>query len=233
MVNDDESPERVEPHTTLSLASVLAEPARLRPAHPAVVEGEQRVTYGELWEQVRAHAAALRARGIEPGDRVAIVAPNVIDSCAPTTRCSPRARSWCRFRCCWSRTRRRICCATPARSSSSGTRASWRSPPNRRAAPASRWSRSARRCRPETPDSLSEAAAAAEPERSFATRAPDDPAVIFYTSGTTGRPEGRGAHPPEPGAQRDVNAFDANDTRREDLVLAACRCSTSSGRPSR
>ena len=41
--------------------------------------GDQVVRYGELWDQTRAYAGALRARGIGPGDRVAMIVPNVPD----------------------------------------------------------------------------------------------------------------------------------------------------------
>ena len=44
--------------------------------HPALVSGEQRLTYGELGASVRTFAAALVRSGIEPGDRVAVWAPN-------------------------------------------------------------------------------------------------------------------------------------------------------------
>jgi long-chain acyl-CoA synthetase len=43
---------------------------------PAVAGGNVRLTYGELARRVVALAGALRARGIEPGDRVAILARN-------------------------------------------------------------------------------------------------------------------------------------------------------------
>lgn len=65
--------------TSLSLASLLAEPARRRPGHVALVEGATRLTYAELWRAARAVAADLAARGVRPGDRVALLAPNVID----------------------------------------------------------------------------------------------------------------------------------------------------------
>src|SRR3954454_14216515 len=65
--------------TILSLATVLAEPARRTPDRPALVEGSSRVTYADLWRQARQHAAALQGMGGRPGDRVALVAPNVAD----------------------------------------------------------------------------------------------------------------------------------------------------------
>ncbi|MFI7344201.1 FadD3 family acyl-CoA ligase [Streptomyces sp. NPDC050085] len=45
----------------------------------AVVEGRTRITFAELGERVERAAAACLATGIEPGDRVAIWAPNTLD----------------------------------------------------------------------------------------------------------------------------------------------------------
>ncbi len=45
----------------------------------AVVEGEQRLTHGEVAERVEAIARALIASGVEPGDRVATMAPPSLD----------------------------------------------------------------------------------------------------------------------------------------------------------
>ena len=65
--------------TTLSLASVLAESARRTPTTTALVQGDLRVSYADLWHQARQHARALQDNGIGPGDRVALLAPNVAD----------------------------------------------------------------------------------------------------------------------------------------------------------
>jgi acyl-CoA synthetase (AMP-forming)/AMP-acid ligase II len=60
-------------------------PAALRRAaeqhgdQPAYVEGDRTVTYAELLELVRGTAAGYRARGLEPGGRVVVWAPNSID----------------------------------------------------------------------------------------------------------------------------------------------------------
>jgi acyl-CoA synthetase (AMP-forming)/AMP-acid ligase II len=43
---------------------------------PAIVDGETRLTYAELLDRARRFGAALVASGVEPGDRVAIWAPN-------------------------------------------------------------------------------------------------------------------------------------------------------------
>ena len=42
----------------------------------AVVDGDTRLTYAELLDEARGFGAALVASGVEPGDRVAIWAPN-------------------------------------------------------------------------------------------------------------------------------------------------------------
>ncbi|MFE6888590.1 FadD3 family acyl-CoA ligase [Streptomyces sp. NPDC057694] len=45
----------------------------------AVVDGRTRITYAELGERVERAAAACMASGVEPGDRVALWAPNTLD----------------------------------------------------------------------------------------------------------------------------------------------------------
>ncbi|MFD6447247.1 AMP-binding protein [Promicromonospora sp. NPDC060204] len=64
---------------TLSIASMLAETARRFPERPALYFLGQATTYGDLWDQTRAYAGALAARGIGPGSRVAMIVPNVPD----------------------------------------------------------------------------------------------------------------------------------------------------------
>jgi len=64
---------------TLSLASVLAEPARQWPDKTAVIESERRRSYADLWRAARATAAALQELGVEAGTRVALLAPNVVE----------------------------------------------------------------------------------------------------------------------------------------------------------
>ncbi|THV21730.1 long-chain-fatty-acid--CoA ligase [Glycomyces paridis] len=64
---------------TLSIAAILAEAARRRPDAPALHFMGRTIAYGELWDQTRAYAGALAARGIGPGSRVAMLVPNVPD----------------------------------------------------------------------------------------------------------------------------------------------------------
>src|SRR5215470_5202741 len=65
--------------TSLSLATVLAEGARRYPTKTAVVDGDLRVSYADLWQQARSYAAALQQAGVRPGDAVALMVPNVVD----------------------------------------------------------------------------------------------------------------------------------------------------------
>src|SRR4051812_741649 len=64
---------------TISVAAVLAESAKRTPDSIALVVGEDQVSYADLWRQARGYAGALRARGIGPGDAVAVLIPNVPD----------------------------------------------------------------------------------------------------------------------------------------------------------
>ncbi|QEO14979.1 long-chain fatty acid--CoA ligase [Agromyces intestinalis] len=64
---------------TLSVASILAETAARHPDRPALHFMGATTTYRDLWQQTRAYAGALAARGIGRGDRVAIIVPNVPD----------------------------------------------------------------------------------------------------------------------------------------------------------
>lgn len=61
----------------------------------------------------------------------------------------------------------------------------------------------------------------AEPLPSYVTRDADDPAVIFYTSGTTGIPKGAVLSHFNLVMNATVNAFDANDVRPDDIALGA------------
>ncbi|WP_067987519.1 FadD3 family acyl-CoA ligase [Nocardia caishijiensis] len=54
----------------------LRQTAEAFPHEPAIVDGDTRLTWAELLDQVRIAARALIARGIAPGDRVAMWAPN-------------------------------------------------------------------------------------------------------------------------------------------------------------
>ncbi|HEY0126386.1 MAG TPA: AMP-binding protein [Blastococcus sp.] len=62
-----------------SLADLVRAAARRRPAAPAVVAGDQRLSWAELDAAVDRAAAGLAAHGLAAGDRVAVQLPNGLD----------------------------------------------------------------------------------------------------------------------------------------------------------
>ncbi|MDN4595531.1 long-chain-fatty-acid--CoA ligase [Leifsonia virtsii] len=66
-------------YATMSVASILAETAHRMPDNVALIFAGREIRYGELWDQTRSYAGALRDLGVGPGDRVALMLPNVPD----------------------------------------------------------------------------------------------------------------------------------------------------------
>ncbi|MGX5657395.1 class I adenylate-forming enzyme family protein [Geodermatophilus nigrescens] len=64
------------PAAPTGLAALVRDAARRRPDAPAVVDGDTRLSWGELDALVDRSAAALAARGLRRGDRVAVQLPN-------------------------------------------------------------------------------------------------------------------------------------------------------------
>ncbi|MBC9716366.1 fatty acid--CoA ligase family protein [Streptomyces sp. TRM66268-LWL] len=62
-----------------SVPGLVRAAARQYASLEAVVDGRTRITYAELGERVERAAAACIASGVEPGDRVAVWAPNSLD----------------------------------------------------------------------------------------------------------------------------------------------------------
>jgi long-chain acyl-CoA synthetase len=61
---------------SLTIASILAESAVRHADRTAVVLGDLRLTYAQLWAHTKQYAAVLREKGVGPGDKVAILLPN-------------------------------------------------------------------------------------------------------------------------------------------------------------
>ena len=190
---------------TLSLASVLAESARRRPDALALVEDERRLTFGQVWQQVRRQAARLVELGVRPGDRVALMCPNTaefpIAYYAILTAggvvvpvhllLTAREAEWVLHD-----SGATVMLFHPAQSTVARTAAA--------AAGA---------------DAVAVGERFADELATFHTRRPDDPAVILYTSGTTGRPKGAVLTHFNLVMNATVNAFDANDVRPGATVL--------------
>ncbi|MBC8091728.1 MAG: AMP-binding protein, partial [Pseudonocardia sp.] len=64
-------------NTPLTPLAFLARSAAVYPDKPAIVYGERRHTYAEFGAEATRVAHALRGSGIEPGDRVAYLLPNI------------------------------------------------------------------------------------------------------------------------------------------------------------
>ncbi len=185
-------------YATMSVASILAETAHRMPDNVALIFNGQEIVYRELWDQTRGYAGALRELGVGPGDKVAIMIPNVPDF--------PRAyyavlalgavvvpihallkASEIEYVLRDSGSKLLICAAPLLAEGAKG------------AALAGVDTLSVL-----VPDELVEqlpfprledAAATAEPIVSYAPRDPIDTATILYTSGTTGKPKGaEGCH---------------------------------------
>ncbi len=61
---------------SLTIASILAESAVRHADSTAVVLGDLRLTYAQLWAHAKQYAAVLREKGVGPGDKVALLLPN-------------------------------------------------------------------------------------------------------------------------------------------------------------
>ena len=61
---------------SLTIASILAESAVRHAERTALVLGDLRLTYSQLWAHTKQYAQVLRDNGIGPGDKVALLLPN-------------------------------------------------------------------------------------------------------------------------------------------------------------
>ena len=73
---DPDVPPTLEPYPERTLLDYLSESARTHPGSPALLFKGHRVSYAELERESDAVAAALVARGVGPGNRVALCLPN-------------------------------------------------------------------------------------------------------------------------------------------------------------
>src|SRR5574341_157918 len=70
-------PHTLAPYPECTLVDVVAVSARQRPKHPALLFQGKAISYGELERLSIACACALIELGVKPGDRVALLLPNI------------------------------------------------------------------------------------------------------------------------------------------------------------
>jgi len=205
--------------TQLSLATVLAEAARKYPDKLAVIDSAttERITYRDLWQQTLAYAAGLRELGVGPGDTVAIQIPNLADFprvyyavlsvgativpmhllLTPSENAYVLRDSGAKLLVAHSS---QLANATEA-AKMAGIAAVSVGP----AVPGVR--------------RLEEAAAGVPPLRTYTSREAEDIAVVFYTSGTTGKPKGALLTHLNLVMNTMVNIFDIHELHQDDVVM--------------
>ncbi|OII22091.1 long-chain fatty acid--CoA ligase [Frigoribacterium sp. MCBA15_019] len=223
-------------HATASVAAILAESAARHPDDVAVIVGPTSTTYAELWQQTLAYAGALRARGVGPGDRVAMLVPNVADFprvyyatlalgavAVPVHALLKRHEIEYVLRDSGSRL---LVCAAPllGEGGAGGQLAgvdvlTVLAPPAGGAADAAGAAGAAEPA--PAPDRLEDLASAAEPLDTYVPRDPFDTATILYTSGTTGQPKGAEGSHLALIEQVNTNLMTTFDMHRGDVLLGA------------
>ncbi|MEY9967095.1 long-chain acyl-CoA synthetase [Streptacidiphilus sp. MAP12-16] len=207
---------------TLSLASILAENARRRPDSLALVEGDTRLSFAELWRQSLAQAAALVELGVRPGDRVALMAPNVAEF--PRAYYAILAAGGVVVPVHLLLTAEEV--GYVLRDSGASVLVSHIATAAVAADAAAPANVPLVTVGPDVPvpgalGRLEELAQRVQPLAHFVARQPEDPAVVFYTSGTTGRPKGAILSHLSLVMNATVNAFDANHVQPTDVALGA------------
>ncbi|MGY0020128.1 long-chain-fatty-acid--CoA ligase [Streptomyces sp. YJ-C3] len=200
---------------TLSLAAILAESARRHPDKVGLVEGELRLTFKELWLQARKQAAALTGLGVRPGDRVALMAPNTAEF--------PRAYYAALAAGAVVVPVHLLLSAEEVQHvlKDSGASLLLCHPAQAAVGAAAAQAAGVRMLTLGAAGDLEQLTDAADPLPSYVTREADDPAVIFYTSGTTGVPKGAELSHFNLVMNATVSAFDANDAHVDDIALGA------------
>jgi long-chain acyl-CoA synthetase len=204
---------------TLSLATVLAEPAWRQPEKIAVIQGAERLSYAELWAGSRGQAAALRQLGVQPGDRVALMSPNVTDFprsyyailaagavVVPVHMLlTPEEISYI-----LRDSGAKLLIAHAIRAEDAIKAAALADVPVRLVGPIPA----------EAPlPKLADDVAAVEPLTTYVSRQPEDPCVVIYTSGTTGKPKGAVLTNFNMVMNATVNGYDCLGTTRDDIAL--------------
>jgi long-chain acyl-CoA synthetase len=199
---------------SLNLASLLTESAGQTPDAPAIRLGEVELSYGELDERSARLATLLRERGIEQGDRVGVMLPNVPEF--PVAYYGVLRAGAIVVPMNVLLKRREI--AFYLEDSGAKALLAWHG-----------FAAEAREGAAEAgaePIEVEPAAFAAtlaelEPSPDLADTAEDDTAVILYTSGTTGKPKGAELTHANLARNADVSARTTSEIGAGDVVLGA------------
>ncbi|MFI6076860.1 long-chain fatty acid--CoA ligase [Actinoplanes sp. NPDC051343] len=205
--------------TSLSLATVLAEAARRYPDKIAVVDGAARVTYRDLWAESLAFAAGLRELGIGKGDKVAVQIPNVADfprvyfaalavgaAVVPVhLLLTPEEIAYV-----LADSEAKLLVSHSSQLAGGAAAAKLANLPVASVGPL-----------PEGVDvqRLEEVSAGRTPLRTYETVEAEDVAVVFYTSGTTGKPKGALLTHLNLVMNTIVNVFDIHEMHNDDVVM--------------
>ena len=203
---------------SLTIASILAESSVRHADRTAVVLADQRISYRELWRGARQYAAVLQERGVEPGDRVALLLPNTphfplayfgvlaLGGVAVPVHALLRAEE-IEFVLTDSGAKTLICAAPLLGEGAKGAELA--------GVPVLAVMDGG----DANVERMDELAAAATPIEAAIPREPGDTAIVLYTSGTTGKPKGAMITHLNVLMNVDASALDSFDIGPGDVVL--------------
>ncbi|MCY0903849.1 long-chain-fatty-acid--CoA ligase [Arthrobacter sp. H14-L1] len=205
--------------SVLSLAAILAESARKYPKKTAVVDAGVHYSYAALWQQARSYAAQLKDAGLAAGDVVGIMSANVVEF--PRAYYAVQAVGAVVVPVHLLLTVEEI---VQVLRDSGAKLLICHSAFLPVGAPAAREVGIELLVVGPLPEEERAALTVLDPHgpqevASYAPRNPADPAVIFYTSGTTGKPKGAILTQLNMVMNATVSAVDANDVHTDDIAL--------------
>lgn len=158
------------------LAEIFAATVANRADHTAMIAGERRLGYAQVWAEAQAQARGLALAGIGPGDMVGLWMPRGSELLVAQIAITLSGAAWLPFDA-EAPVERIATCLDDANAKGLVTQADWKA----RAAATNRtaWS----------PQELAGASDGALPPARPAGLTPDHPAYLIYTSGSTGVPK--------------------------------------------
>ena len=158
------------------LAEIFAASVSARPDHPALISGERRLSYAQVWAEAQAQARGLALSGVGPGDMVGLWMPRGIDLLVAQIAITLSGAAWLPFDA-EAPVERIAICLNDASAKGLVTQTDWKA----RAAATERtvW----------CPQQLAQASDGQAMPARAAGLTPDHPAYLIYTSGSTGTPK--------------------------------------------